>query len=74
MTKQDILHEFLCDPITLKKLNLTADAVKKIRFGAKTNKKLIAVIKETIEGEYSEENHSTITRKIHNILNQNDLI
>lgn len=73
MTKEELLQEFLSDPIALEKLNLTEGDAKRIRFGDKTNKKLIAVLKEAIDGDFGRDSMLQISKKIQILLNQNDV-
>lgn len=73
MTKEELLQEFLSDPIALEKLNITEGDVKDIRFGDKTNKKLIAVIKEAIDGDFARDSMLQISKKLQILLNQNDV-
>lgn len=73
MTKEELLQEFLSDPIALEKLNLTEGDAKLIRFGDKTSKKLIAVLKTAIEGDFARDSSLQISKKIQILLNQNDV-
>ena len=73
MTKEDLLQEFLSDPIALEKLGFTEGDVKNVRFGDKTNKKLIAVIKEAINGDFARDSLLQISKKLQILLNQNEV-
>jgi hypothetical protein len=74
MTKEELLREFLSDPVALEKLNLTEGAVALIRFGDKTTDKLIATLKEAIECEFNRDTTLQISKRLQILLNQNDVL
>ena len=63
------MQELFC----LGKTDFTEGDVKRIRFGDKTNKKLIAVLKEAIDGDFGRDSMLQISKKIQILLNQNDV-
>ena len=72
ITKEDVIREFLNDPLLVQKGYMTEGDVAKINMSTKSASKMIELIKTVVTSKFNEDTDNATTRKINLLLNPTD--
>ncbi len=70
MTRENIFHAYLEDPLLIEKNYITQEKIDALKFIDQSGVKLIEVIKLAINGNVDEESEGITSRKINQYLNK----
>lgn len=72
ITKEQVIREFLSDPLMCEKGYITEGGIAKVNLSTKSASKMIELIKTVVTSKFNDDTDNATTRKINLLLNPTD--